>query len=200
MSDHCAAIVLAAGASRRLGQPKQLLKLDDETLLHRTIRIAQEAGCDPIFVVLGFEPDRMQQELRTLHVRVVINPDWQSGMGSSLHFGIKALLTETSKPQKVLLLLCDQIKLSTELLLGLLRKSSKSNCLIVASSYSGKLGAPAIFREQLYPELLKVEGDQGARAVIQQYRQQTIAVDFIGGAIDIDTPQDLSALTATSLD
>ena len=194
----CAAVVFAAGASSRLGQPKQLLKLDGEAFLHRTVRLATEAGCAPIFVVLGFESDCMQEELRYLGTKIVINPDWHSGMGSSLRCGIDALIKERPLPQRVLLLLCDQAKLSPGILFELMRTSLKADSLITASRYTGRLGVPAIFHKQLYPDLLKVEGDHGARFVIQRYLNQTTTVDFPEGAIDIDTPQDLSLLEAIS--
>lgn len=190
----CAAIVLAAGASTRLGRPKQLLKVDGESFLRRTVRLAAEAGCNPILVVLGFESPGMQQELCGLDTKIVINSDWQSGMGSSLRCGVDALMKENPLPGRVLLLLCDQAKLSAKILFDLMGTSAKAGSLITASSYAGRLGVPAIFHQQLYPDLLKVEGDQGARAVIQDYLNQTTAVDFPDGAIDIDTPQDLASL------
>src|SRR5215813_5853809 len=186
MSD-CAAIVLVAGASTRLGQPKQLLVLDGESLLRRTVRLAQQAGCDPVFVVLGFEAARMQQELSGLEANPVINDDWPSGMGSSLRSGIEAVMKAIPQPQKVLILLCDQPTLSSEILSNLLQISAKEKSPITASSYAGKLGVPAIFDQQLYPDLVKVEGDQGARSVIQRYENQTTTVEFRGGIIDIDT-------------
>jgi molybdenum cofactor cytidylyltransferase len=205
MSDHnpesgCATIVLAAGASTRLGQPKQLLRADGESLLHRTVRIATDAGCSPIFVVLGFEAASMQQELGGLETKIVINPDWQSGMGSSLRCGVNALMKEIPLPSKALLLLCDQAKLCAEILFKLMRMSVEAGSLITASNYAGRLGVPAIFAKQLYPDLLKVEGDQGARSIIRQYLNQTTVVDFPDGAIDIDTLQDLVYLKRISQD
>jgi molybdenum cofactor cytidylyltransferase len=199
MSDSgaCAAIVLAAGASTRLGQPKQLLRLDDETLLHRTVRLAAESGCAPVFVILGFEADRMRQELHGLEARPVLNPDWQSGMGSSLRSGIEAVTKENPQPQKALVLLCDQPSLSAEILSILLQTSAEKKSLITASSYAGRSGVPAIFDRQLYPELLKVEGDQGARSIIQRYADQTATVEFPSGFIDIDTPEDLRNLASS---
>ena len=194
----CAAIVLAAGASTRLGQPKQLLQMNGESLLHRTIRAAEEAGCAPIFVVLGFEAERMQRETADLEVRVVINQEWQSGMGSSLRSGMEALMKESQLPQKVVLLLSDQPMLSNKILLSLVKKSAETNSLIVASSYTGRLGVPAAFRKELYPDLQKVEGDKGAREVIQLYRDQTASIDFPEGAVDIDTVQDLELLKTIS--
>jgi molybdenum cofactor cytidylyltransferase len=197
MSDpapHCAAIILAAGASTRLGQPKQLLKLNGETLLHRTARLAAETGCSPIFVVLGCEAARMQHELSGLAAKPILNPDWPSGMGSSLQYGIEAVMKETPQPQKTLVLLCDQPTLSAEILSNLLKTSTESESLITASCYADKSGVPAIFDQQLYPDLLKVEGDQGARSVIQHYADQTKTVEFPSGIVDIDTPEDLAAL------
>jgi molybdenum cofactor cytidylyltransferase len=196
MSEHCAAIVLAAGASTRLGQPKQLLALNGETLLRRTVRLAQQAGCNPVFVVLGFEAARMQQELSCLEAIPVINADWPSGMGSSLRSGIEAVMKKSPEPQKTLILLCDQPTLSTELLSNLLRTSTEANSLLTASSYAGRLGVPAIFDKELYSDLLTVGGDQGARSVIQRYIDLTSAVEFPGGIIDIDTPADLPNLTS----
>jgi molybdenum cofactor cytidylyltransferase len=194
-SSACAAIILAAGASTRLGQPKQLLKLNGETLLHRTARLATEAGYNPVFVVLGYEAARMQQELSSLAAKPILNPDWSSGMGSSLSSGIEAVMNEKTAPQKVIVLLCDQPTLSAETLSNLLRTSTESKSLITASSYSGRSGVPAIFDQQLYPDLLKVEGDQGARSVIQRYADQTMTVEFPSGIVDIDTPEDLAKLT-----
>ncbi|HLH37185.1 MAG TPA: nucleotidyltransferase family protein [Alloacidobacterium sp.] len=201
MSDSgaCAAIVLAAGASTRLGQPKQLLQFDGESLLRRTVRLAAESGCMPIFVVLGFGADRMRQELHGLKIKPVLNPDWQSGMGSSLHCGISAVMNETPPLPKALVLLCDQPSLSAEILSSLLQTSKKKKSLITASSYAGRSGVPAIFDEQLYPELLKVEGDQGARSIIQRYADQTSTVEFPGGIIDIDIPEDLRALASDKI-
>lgn len=196
---NCAAIILAAGASTRLGQPKQLLEIDGESLLRRTVRLAAEAGCAPIFTVLGFEGDRMRQELHDLEAQPVLNPDWQSGMASSLRSGIRAVMNETPEPPKTLILLCDQPLLSAEILSGLLRASAEKRSLLTASSYAGRSGAPAVFDQQLYPDLLRIEGDQGARSIIQRYAAQTITIEFPGGVIDIDTPEDVANLSPGDL-
>jgi molybdenum cofactor cytidylyltransferase len=190
----CAAILLAAGASTRLGQPKQLVQLNGESLLRRAARLAIEAGCAPVFVVLGFEAERLQQELNDLTTRPVINPGWQSGMGSSLRCGIQMLQKEHSIPERVLLLLSDQPQLSLAVLQALLKKNAEEGRLLTASSYASRLGVPAIFRQPLYSALENVEGDRGARQVIEQHRTQASWIEFPGGAIDIDTPEDLDAV------
>jgi molybdenum cofactor cytidylyltransferase len=196
MSDPvCAAIILAAGASTRLGQSKQLLRIHGESLLHRTARLAIEAGCSPVFAVLGCEAERMQQELAGLAAIAVTNPDWQSGMGSSLRSGMQALLQQNPVPDRVLLLLTDQPRLSVEVLASLLQKSANDNTWITASAYAARHGVPAIFRKPLYAALQGVEGDKGARQIIQQYQDHATLIDFPEGAIDIDTVDDLKAIS-----
>ena len=107
-------------------------------------------------------------------------------------------MNESPLPQKVLLLLSDQPKISSEILLSLVRTSEETNSLIVASSYAGRLGVPAVFRKELYSDLRRIEGDKGAREVIQRYRDQIAAIDFPEGAVDIDTIQDLESLKTIS--
>lgn len=190
----CAAIILAAGASTRLGRPKQLIHLHGESMLRRTARLALDAGCSPVLAVLGFEAERMRQELRGLDATAVINPDWPTGMGSSLRYGMQALQQEKPIPERTLLLLCDQPRLSLDLLLSLLKKNDAENFWITASSYAGRQGVPAIFCRPLYAALQSVEGDKGARQIIQQHPDHLAAIDFPEGAIDIDTIEDLNAI------
>jgi molybdenum cofactor cytidylyltransferase len=140
----------------------------------------------------------MQQELRDLAAKPILNPDWPSGMGSSLRCGIEAVMSESPQPPKTLVLLCDQPTLSAEILSKLLETSAETKSLITASSYAARLGVPAIFDRHLCPDLLKAEGDRGARSVIQRYIDQTSVVEFPGGIIDIDTLEDLANLASIS--
>jgi len=201
----CAAIVLSAGASTRLGRPKQLVQLNGETLLRRTARLALEAGCSPVIVVLGFEAERVQQTLGGLKVRIVLNPDWPTGMASSLRCGIEAIEEEPPGSssgfgergafcERVLLLVSDQPHLSTAVLQSLLLKNSQTQSLITASRYAERSGVPAIFRRPLFSELKGIAGDKGARQIIERHRNQATFVDFPEGAFDLDTPEDLKAL------
>ena len=107
----CAAVILAAGASRRLGQAKQLVTIGGEPLLRRTVRLAAQAGCHPIVVVLGFEADRMRSALAGFRVIVAVNEDWRAGMGSSLRCGVETALQISPPPEAILLMVCDQIRL-----------------------------------------------------------------------------------------
>src|SRR5258707_4179867 len=90
-------IVLAAGASSRMGEPKQLLRYDKETLLGRAVRAALEARLGPVVVVLGSEADAMQEEIAALDVKIFVNQSWQDGMGSSIRCGLQALETEVTR-------------------------------------------------------------------------------------------------------
>jgi molybdenum cofactor cytidylyltransferase len=194
----CAAVVLAAGASTRLGQPKQLIRIGGESLLRRTARLAVEAGCSPLFVVIGFEAEQMTREQAGLAVETVINPAWQHGMSSSLQAGMQALLRAPTQPDAVLLLVCDQPRLTAEHLRELLAwhraAGTKSEIAITASTYAQRNGVPAVFSTKLLPELLAVTGDHGARDLIRAHAPQVQAIPWAAGEFDIDRPEDLNTI------
>lgn len=190
----CAAIILAAGASTRLGQQKQLVRIDGETMLRRTTQIAIKAGCAPVVVVLGSEDKQLTREVDGLAASVLVNHEWQTGMASSLKTGLQAALTANSDLPTAMILVCDQPRLDASILRNLLMTHSANKALITASHYRGANGVPAIFSRKLFPELLELTGDQGARRIIQLHLEQVASVDFPGGEIDIDTPGDLAKL------
>lgn len=182
-----AAVVLAAGASTRLGKPKQLIEIEGETLLRRTVRLALEAGCAPVFVVLGYEAERMRAEIDG--ATAVINEEWAEGMGSSLRRGMEAAMAV--KPVGVLLLVCDQPRLTAEHLRKLMAAQDGDAGRIVASGYAGRVGVPAVFGRGYFAELRAVEGDRGAREVIRRHGDAVRAVEWPEGQIDLDRPEDL---------
>jgi molybdenum cofactor cytidylyltransferase len=185
-----AAVVLAAGASRRLGQPKQLIPLQGESLLRRTARLALQAGCAPVVVVLGFDHARMAGELAGLDVATVVNGNYSSGMGSSLACGVASARWARPEMDALLVLVCDQPCLTAEHLWRLLAvHASSGSVAITASAYSGHAGVPAVFSASLFEELERIEGDQGARDLIG--RRGARVVDWPDGAWDIDLPEDL---------
>jgi molybdenum cofactor cytidylyltransferase len=190
----CAAIILAAGASTRLGQPKQLVAVDGETLLHRTTRLALQAGCLPVVVVLGRDAATLAGEVEGLGASIVINDEWQTGMGSSLRHGLKAVLAAKPHQPRAMILVCDQPKLDASVLRDLLTTHTAKAALIAASRYQGTNGVPAIFSRELFAELLELTGDQGARRIMQLHLEEVASVDFPGGEFDLDTPQDLARL------
>ncbi|HEX3659860.1 MAG TPA: nucleotidyltransferase family protein [Acidobacteriaceae bacterium] len=196
----CAAVILAAGASTRLGQAKQLIHASGESLLRRTAHLALEAGCAPVVVVLGFEAERMATELTGLGVEAVVNPEWREGMGASLRCGVEAASRSErtrAKPDNFLLLVCDQPRLTTEHLRELLARHATGQMAITASQYAGRAGVPAVLAAALVPELLACAGDQGARDVIRRDAARVQAVAWPEGAVDVDRPEDLQALSGS---
>ncbi|MGH9511126.1 MAG: nucleotidyltransferase family protein [Terriglobales bacterium] len=187
----CAAIILAAGSSTRLGKPKQLIQIEGTSLLKRTAILALDAGCSPVVAVLGADAEQLEPELDGLDVRIARNHGWASGMASSLNCGVKMALSLDAAIAKVLILVCDQPKLDSRILINLLEKHERSGAAITASSYAGTRGVPAIFSKEVFPALGALRGDEGARRIIATYQGRVEYVDFPGGADDIDTVEDL---------
>lgn len=190
----CAAIVLAAGASTRLGVPKQLLRVEGETLLRRSVRAALEAGCSPVAVVLGPQAGIMFSDLNGLNAIPVVNANWRSGMASSLHAGLIELARHEPEPPNVLILVCDQPAVTSEIIQSLLANHAQHGKLITASAYANTRGVPAVFSAAVLPELLELTGDEGARAVIGRVPARVADFDFADGATDVDTPEDARML------
>lgn len=191
----CASIILAAGASSRLGEPKQLLRLRGESLVHRTVRLVIAAGCSPVIVVLGAHADRIRLELNDLAAVIVNNAEWAEGMGASIRCGMAAL--QETETERVLLSVCDQPQIDVELLAALIAAQTGDQ-LVAASRYNGALGVPAVFSSGLFPQLRALAGDRGARALIAQYADRVACVDFPGGGFDVDTVQDAAKLSRLS--
>lgn len=190
-----AAMVLAAGASRRLGQPKQLLRLEDETLLGRAVRLAREAGGEPVLVVLGADAEHIQAAVPLDGAIAVFNAEWEMGIATSIHAGLRALEEVAPGAAGVLILGCDQPRLTAVHLRTLIESFvTQAEPAIVASEYAGVHGVPAVFPRMVFAELLALRGDQGARALLLRPPCPLIALPFAGGEVDIDEPDDLGYL------
>ncbi len=169
-----AAVILAAGASTRLGEPKQLVVLAGETLLERAVRIARDAGCRPVVAVLGAEAARIQERCALSGAEVLVNEAWPEGMASSIRVGVGAL----GGGDGALLMTCDQPAVTAEHLRALI-----ANGEVTASAYSGRRGVPAYFPAASFPALLELRGDAGARELLRS----AAAVELPGGELDVDT-------------
>jgi molybdenum cofactor cytidylyltransferase len=189
-------VILAAGASRRLGRPKQLLTYRGRSLLRHTAETVVHAGCRPIIVVLGAYAQACEGELRGLPVRMVRNLRWCDGMGASLRAGVQALTATGALVEAVVITLCDQPLLSAHTITSLVEVHRASGSPIVASEYGGAAGVPALFHHTLFGALLSLEGSEGARSVIVRYGDLVRRVPFAGGAVDIDTLEDYAQLGA----
>lgn len=183
-------IILAAGASTRLGTPKQLLPYRGQSLLRHTTEVAIASGCCPIVVVLGVQVERLEAEVQQLPVYVVENSHWADGMSSSIQTGLTILQSIHPPVKAVVMLLCDQPFVSASLVHQLIEVHHRTGKPIVASEYAGIVGVPALFSHVLFPVLMTLQADRGARYVIQTRVQAVARVPFPLGAIDIDTPSD----------
>jgi molybdenum cofactor cytidylyltransferase len=189
------AVILAAGASRRLGQPKQLVALGDEVLIEHAIRLAMEAGATPIIAVLGAHFDLIRSSSSLKDAIEVFNAQWEQGIASSIHAGIHSLDEFAQTAAGVLVLGCDQPRLTAAHLRALIETfAAQSEPMIVASTYAGVQGVPAVFPRCVFNELLALQGDRGARALLVRPPRPLIALPFEGGEVDIDEPGDLAQL------
>lgn len=186
-------IILAAGASTRMGAPKQLLPYQASNLLCHTVEVAL-ATYQPIVVVLGAYAERMQIEVSHFPVQVVENSQWSEGMGSSIRVGIQALSPWLEELEAVVIVLCDQPFVSAQIINQLVETYQITGQAIVASEYAGTLGVPALFSCSLFSELMCLSGNHGAKQLIKKYCEQVSSVTFPQGAIDIDTPKDYEQL------
>ena len=177
-----AAVVLAAGASTRLGEPKQLATLGGETLLERAVRVAREAGCSPVVVVVGAEYVKVLGNSVLGDVVTVINDKWEEGMASSIRLGVRALGFAAKDADGVLLMTCDQPAVTAKHLRWLMARVE-----VKASRYAGKNGVPAFFPKKYFGKLMELKGDAGARELLADARYEELE----NGELDVDTVEDL---------
>ncbi len=183
-------ILLAAGSSSRMGQSKQLLPIEGEPLLLRTVKTALASSIKNVIVVLGSEEEKHRSIIQQLPVHIIHNTAWSKGMGNSLKAGLNHLLTIQPEAQAVIISVCDQPLLTSEHLNNLIRSYQQEQKPIVASLYSGFAGVPALFNKSLFPELLSISNEQGAKKLISNYKDGIALLDFPEGQVDLDTPEE----------
>jgi molybdenum cofactor cytidylyltransferase len=189
-----ALILLAAGASTRLGRPKQLLLFRGRSLLRHATETALGSVCRPVVVVLGALADPLQTELTALPVTVAMNPAWAEGMAKSIRAGLKEVSSKTPGPDAVVIMLCDQPLITAGMLDRLVIMHRSSGMGIVASEYKGALGAPALFARRYFPDLGALEGDQGARRIIVNHKADLARISLPEAAFDVDRLEEAASL------
>lgn len=190
MEDY-AIIILAAGGSSRMGQPKQLLKIQGKTLLRHTIDEAKTLLPSSVFVVVGANADTINSELSNdQSIHICYNALWHEGMASSIKTGLQAAQANNATIKGCLISVCDQPSLTGEIYARLIAAHKKKPGSIVASLYKGILGVPVLFDIQYFPQLMALSGKEGAKKLLSNRAFEVLHVSFPNGHIDLDTPED----------
>ncbi|MEH2306423.1 nucleotidyltransferase family protein [Nostoc sp.] len=187
-------IILAAGASTRMGTPKQLLRYGEQSLIRHVVQVANASVCHPIIVVLGSYAERIKPEINSEQVHIVENPLFSEGISTSIRVGIEALNIINKEAKAVVLMVCDQPFISPQLINQLVEVHETTLNPIVASQYADTLGVPALFNRTLFAKLTTLSGTDGARHIIKKYLQEVLAIPFPEGVFDLDTPDDYEQL------
>ncbi len=193
-AENIGVVLLAAGGSRRMGRPKQLLKFEGIPIVRHMAMLALELHSGPVVVVVGAAADRVVDVISDLSVEIVPNDLWEQGMGTSVAAGISALTDYAPPPVAALFMVVDQPHVSLLLLRNLIENYRRYQPAVVASAYNETLGVPAIFDQRLFPELASLDSDRGARDLIEKYRESLQRVPFPAGRFDLDTPEDYRRL------
>jgi molybdenum cofactor cytidylyltransferase len=193
--NHCGILILAAGQSARLGIPKQLLDYEGLSLIKRVAQTALESGIGKVTVVLGANAEQIRTELDMPALCLVENRGWEEGMASSVRAGVRAITAMDRDTDGLMILVCDQPYLGKTVLQQLIQLQRESGLPLAACVYDGKAGTPALFHKTVFPELLELTGDTGARKLINSYGDQVAQLTFEEGKIDIDTKEDYEKLT-----
>jgi molybdenum cofactor cytidylyltransferase len=183
-------ILLAAGSSSRMGQSKQLLEVNGTPLLLHSVQVALDCGAQSVNVVLGANELAHREIIKTLPISIISNHYWKSGMGSSIKSGLNYVVRKYSDTEAVIIMVCDQPALNAAHLRKLISTFKETSSPIVASSYSGTAGVPALFSRAFFSNILMLKDDQGAKKIIEQFPEQRVTVDFPDGSFDIDTGED----------
>ena len=184
-------ILIAAGESKRLGRPKQLLPFRGMALLRYAAGVALEAGTGPVAVVLGANSEECREVLEGLSVRVAMNALWREGMGTSIAKGMEELCME--QLDSVIVMLCDQPAVTPETLRQLTMQQRATGKPVVASIYGDVTGPPVLFTSAFFSRLRSLRGSQGAKSLFGE-ETQVATVPLPNGQLDVDEPADVETL------
>ena len=188
MAKSIAAIILAAGGSKRFGSPKQLLEWNGDTLINRVVKLALSTRLDPVIVVLGSEYENIKNKITEKDKLIIIkNNDWEIGQSTSLIAGVKEIEAEKIP---FVVLLCDQPQISAINVKSVIKTFQKSDSEVVITEVEGKLTPPVVFSPLCIPGIKELTGDRGARSIINRYRYKTYIETDTRLLMDIDTPED----------
>ena len=189
-----AIVILAAGESSRMQQPKQLLAWGGTTLLGNAIKVALDSHANDVYVVLGNRSEMIKKENSTFKVQWIYNRNWKRGMGSSISCAIKHILGSKKERYKgILITLCDQPLIDSECLNEMIDTLINGDRGIVATAYNNRSGVPVLFHSKYFEKLSKLDNDLGAKKIIAANLQDVFAIDPKGKEKDLDTTEEYRA-------
>ena len=192
--DNVGVVVLAAGSSSRLGQPKQLIKYKGKPLLQNILDHSQVLSFTSKVLILGAHAEEIKKNINTGEFRVIINEQWEEGIASSILKGVRSSLEINPNLENILFLLSDQPFVTSALIKELLDTHKKEGKTITGCRYDKTVGVPVIFNKNMFRELCHLNGDRGAKVLIRKYPDKVAAVSFDLGSVDIDEPEDYRKL------
>lgn len=188
-----AVLLLAAGASSRMGQPKMFLIWRGKTFLEHTV-LAATSISTPVFVVTGEHTSAIATALQHNEVQLIPNEQWQEGMGTSISTGVAGIAQAGFAPDALIIVVCDQPFITAGLLQEMIAEKESSGKGMVGCSYDNTIGTPVLFDKTYFPALQQLHGQQGAKRLLQQFPGEVATVPFPLGNMDIDTPEDYERL------
>jgi molybdenum cofactor cytidylyltransferase len=190
-------VILAAGRSQRMGQPKQLLPFRERTLLRHAVETAVASTCRPILVVTGAHAELVSLELQSLPVLIAYNSEWASGIGSSLRLAIQTL-GAIDAIEGVVITLSDQPLVTADAVNRIVEAHYQTGKDIVASEYADTHGVPLFIGKRFFDEISALTGTEGAKRVMDRHLEEMMTVPLVEAAFDIDTPNDYEWLTSSN--
>jgi molybdenum cofactor cytidylyltransferase len=189
-----AAVVLAAGESRRLGRPKQLEPWGDTNLLSHVVARTRQFPVDEVWVVLGHDHERILEAIDFGDVGIIENPEWAEGIASSIRVGLDAL-TRLSRCDKALIVMGDQPSVAVAVVEELMESHARSDQPVSVPKYRYSWGNPVLVDRSLWARLMSLEGDEGAQRLWQAHPEWVNEVWFSDLAPrDVDTETDVVEL------
>ncbi|MFS4482906.1 nucleotidyltransferase family protein [Hyunsoonleella sp. 2307UL5-6] len=191
--------ILAAGASKRMGSPKQLLKWKDSTLLKHAIKTCKNTLVKDVIVVLGANCQVIASEIKDEMITVITNTSWELGLGKSIGFAAEYVSTSKENSDGLMIVLADQPYVTSSFLNIMIEAFNGTSKGIIATAYKAdKKGVPALFHKKYLMELAQLSGDDGAKSILKKYSSSVSVIipDFEN--IDIDTPQDYQQVSKPS--
>ena len=189
MADLPGILILAAGASRRMGRSKQLLKWQGISLLEHAVSAAKGVDSASIYVVLGANSQEILKEIQLDGVEVVQNDDWNLGMGRSLSFGLKSMLDSIPELKSVLVTLADLPLIDASHLQSMIQKFEGLRSSIIATRYPETSGVPAIYGSDYFEEILDLSGDKGGKSLLNKHKDHVKYQESRYPFLDVDSPE-----------